>query len=270
MKAKKFVILNNGIKIPSLGLGVFRIPKGTKTEEAVTLALKLGYKLIDTAALYGNEIDVGKAIIKSGIPRKEIFITTKLHPLRILGIRKAFYKSLRKLGLNYIDLYLIHLPFLRTSQIWKELEKIYKEGRVKAIGVSNFNINKLKSLLKKIEIIPAVNQVEFHPFLYRKELLSYCNSKGIVLEAHSPLVRGKMMQNKTIKEIAKKYKKSEAQIMIRWSLQQGIAVIPKSTNKRHLKQNIDVFDFNIKNQDMNTLNKLNKNYYVAWLSKKTS
>lgn len=267
MNVKKFIALNTGIKIPSVGLGVFKIPDGMKTKETVKTALKLGYRLIDTASFYGNEADVGRAIKESKIPRREIFVTTKLYPLRITNIKKAFYESLRKLGLEYIDLYLIHWPFLRTRKIWEELESLYLEGKVKAIGVSNFNIEHLEKLLKTAKIVPAVNQVEFHPFLYRRELLDYCKSKSIKLEAHSPLAHGKMTQDLTINKIAKKYKKSNAQIMLRWALQHGTVVIPKATKESHLRENFNVFNFKIKEDDMNILDDLNANYHSAFLSR---
>ena len=267
MNVKKIITLNNGVRMPSLGLGVFKIPKGAKTEESVISALKAGYRMIDTAAFYGNEVDVGRAIDKSGIPRNEVFVTTKLHPLRIFNIKSAFHASLKRLGLDYIDLYLIHWPFLRTNHIWKELENIYTQGYVRSIGVSNFGVKDLQTLINESKIIPAVNQVEFHPFIYRNKLLSYCVAHRIVVEAHSPLTHGKRLDNQIIKELAKKYNKSESQIMIRWALQHGAVVIPKSTRKDHIKQNIRVFNFTINKKDMIILDNLSENYHVAWISK---
>lgn len=261
------VILNNKIQMPALGLGVYQIPKGYETENAVLSALNIGYRLIDTAALYGNEQDVGNAIRKSGIAREEIFVTTKLHPASLFNIEKAFDKSLQTLGLKYIDLYLIHIPTFRKKSIWKILEKIYKQGRVRAIGVSNFTIKDLKKLLESAEIIPAVNQVEFHPFLYHKELLDYCKSKGILLEAHSPLTHGKRLNMPLLQEIAQKYQKSPAQVLIRWILQHGLATIPKTISENHMRENTDVFDFEIAAVDMTRLDNLNENYHAAWFSR---
>jgi len=253
--------------MPAIGLGVYQIPKGTDTENAVLSALKIGYRLIDTAALYGNEKDVGRAILKSGMPREEIFVTTKLHPLTFFNIEKAFYKSLETLGLTYIDLYLIHWPSFRKKSIWKSLEIIYKKGHVRAIGVSNFTIKDLDALLKNAKTIPAVNQVEFHPFLYKKELLDYCRSKSVILEAHSPLTHGKRLNNWTLQEIGKKYGKSSAQILIRWILQHGVAAIPKTTSESHMRENANVFDFELNTEDMTKLNNLSENYHAASISR---
>src|SRR3989344_6859227 len=261
------IILNNKVRMPALGLGVYQIPKGSETENAVLSALKIGYRLIDTAALYGNEQDVGNAIRKSGIAREEIFITTKLHPTTLFNVEKSFDKSLQALGLKYIDLYLIHIPTFRKKKIWKTLEKIYRQGQVRAIGVSNFTVKDLENLLKSTEIITAVNQVEFHPFLYHKELLEYCKSKGILLEAHSPLTHGKRLDTPLLQEIAQKYQKSVAQLLIRWILQHGLATIPKTTSENHMRENANVFDFEINEADMTKLNNLNENYHVAWFSR---
>lgn len=255
--------------MPALGLGVYQISKGHETENAVLSALKIGYRLIDTAALYGNEQDVGNAIRKSGIAREEIFATTKLHPATLFNIEKAFAKSLQALGLKYIDLYLIHIPTFRKKSIWNVLEKIYREGRIRAMGVSNFTIKDLDNLLASTEIIPAVNQVEFHPFLYHKELLEYCKSKGILLEAHSPLTHGKRLSTPLLQEIAQKYQKSPAQVLIRWILQHGLATIPKTTSENHMRENADVFDFEINEADMARLDNLNENYHAAWFSRFT-
>jgi len=258
--------LNNGIKIPMVGLGVYKIPKGTATQQAVATAFKLGYRHIDTAAFYKNEHDVGIAIKKSKISREEIFVTTKLHPLKIFNIEKAFYKSLKKLDLNYIDLYLVHAPFLRKKKVWKTLEEIYQRGHIKAIGVSNYGIKDLQKLLNIAKIIPAVNQVEFHPFLFQKELKDFCQSKNIVLEAHSPLTHGKYIHHEKIEQLAEKYHKSPAQILLRWSVQQGNIVIPKTQNPLKMKENINIFNFSIKKEDVILLNSLNTKKHVAFLS----
>ncbi len=251
--------LNNGVQIPTIGLGVYQIPLGEQTENAVSWALEAGYRHIDTAAFYGNEKDVGRAIKKSGIPRNEIFVTTKV--MNLLRPERAFYQSLENLDLGYIDLYLVHFPFpLLRKRAWKILEKIYKKGDVKAIGVSNYSAKQVGQLLRYADVVPAVNQVEFSPFLYRKELQNYCKSKGILLEAYSPLTRGQRLGNDVIGELAVKYEKSSAQIMIRWSLQHGLIVLPKSSNRQRIAENSHVFDFEISAEDMEKLDGLNENY----------
>lgn len=260
------LVLRNGVRIPVLGLGVYEVPK-KETEAIVLSAFEAGYRLIDTAALYENEREVGKAIEKSGIPRPEIFVTTKLHPARIFGVEQAFYASLNALRLDYIDLYLIHWPFLRTFQLWKSIEKLYAEGLIKAIGVSNFRIKDIDSLSASASVIPMVNQVEFHPFLYRRALLSYCAAKQIVLEAHSPLTHGKRIGDQKIGAIAMAYSKSPAQILIRWAIQHGVVAIPKTRHADRLAENAAVFDFAIRDKDMAILDGLNENYHVAGLSK---
>jgi len=263
---EKYITLHNNIQIPVLGFGTYQIPK-KEAERVVLTALNTGYRLIDTAAFYDNEKEVGNAIRASNIPREEIFVTTKLRPLTIFSVEKGFHTSLRALGLDYIDLYLIHWPFLRTREIWKTLESFYSQNLVKAIGVSNFRIKDLENVIKTASIIPMVNQVEFHPFLYREKLLSYCASKQIIVEAHSPLTRGKRINNTQIKTIAAAYGKSPAQILIRWALQHGAIVIPKATQEALMQENLNVFDFEIGDKDMQTLNSLNENYHVANLSK---
>ena len=250
--------------MPVIGLGVYKVPK-KDTERIVSAALKIGYRLIDTAAFYDNEREVGNAVRKSGVPREEVLVTTKLHPLRIFGAEQAFHASLKALSLDYIDLYLIHWPFLRVRELWETLEKIYSQKLVKAIGVSNFRIKDLEAL-KPAKVIPMVNQVEFHPFLYRKDLLKYCFSHRIAVEAHSPLTHGKRIKNSTIESIAAGYRKSPAQLLIRWSIQHGLSVISKTTHESRLRENFDVFDFIISDTDMQILNSLNENYHAAGLS----
>ncbi|MDP3763487.1 MAG: aldo/keto reductase [bacterium] len=266
-KHKRTITLNNGVEMPIVGLGVYNIKKGKRTQRVALNALNLGYRLIDTAALYRNEQDVGIAIRESGIPRNKIFVTTKLHPLRCFFVEAAFYKSMKKLGLDYIDLYLIHWPFFRKKEVWKTLENIYKRGHVRAIGVSNYSVGDLKELMEITKIIPTINQVEFHPFLYRKRVLDFCKSKNIVVEAHSPLTHGKRIDEENITNIAKRYYKSNSQILLRWSLQHGNIVIPKAESYQHLKENLDLFSFSINKEDMKTLNSLNENYHAAFLSK---
>ena len=251
------VPLNNGLGMPVLGLGVWQMSEGAETERSILWALEAGYRLIDTAKIYGNEASVGNAVRKSGIAREEIFVTTKLWPTDYFRVRAAFQKSLDKLGLAYIDLYLIHwpVPFVK-SRLWKELEKIYAEGRVRSIGVSNYSVKQLEALAATAAIRPAVNQVLFHPFSYKKRLLDYCKSKNIVLEAYSPLARGKKFGHPVVAGIARKYARTPAQIMIRWSLQHGLIPIPKSGRKERIVENGAVFDFQIADNDMKVLDSL--------------
>lgn len=259
--------LNNGYEMPYFGLGVYKAAPGKETIEAVSYALEVGYRLIDTAAVYGNEKEVGIAVKQSGIPRKEIFITTKLwnddHGYD--SALKAFDESLKRLHLDYVDLYLIHwpVPKLRKDS-WKALEKIYREGRARSIGVSNYMIKHLEELKTYAEIIPAVNQVEFSPFLYQKDLLDYCRANKIELEAYSPLARMKKKNNPVVNSIAKKYNKTHAQVLIRWCLEHKLIVIPKSSDKKRIKENADVFDFKLDEEDMRELNSLNENFRVSW------
>jgi diketogulonate reductase-like aldo/keto reductase len=257
LSIRSTVQLNNGIDMPILGLGVWQMFRGEETEKAILWALEAGYRLIDTAKFYGNEVSVGNAVRKSGIARNEIFVTTKLWPSDFFRVRAAFQDSLDKLGLASIDLYLIHWPIpVVKSAVWKSLEKIYAQGLVRAIGVSNYSVNQLKALVSRAKIPPAVNQVRFHPFSYKRELVDFCKSKNIVLEAYSPLARGKKLHDSMIADIAKKYGKTPAQIMIRWSLQHGLIAIPKSSRKERIVENAAVFDFQIENNDMTLLDNL--------------
>ncbi len=275
MNSNSKVILNNGTKIPVIGLGVFRIPDGEEVINAVKLALLAGYRMIDTAMIYKNEEGVGKAIRESGIPREEIFVTTKLWNTDqgYESALKAIDVSLAKLGLSYVDLYLIHWPTAsgdrgnftsinKREETWRAMEEIYKSGKAKAIGVSNYTITHLEEMKKYAKVPPAVNQAEFHPFLYQGELLNYCKQNNITLEAHSPLAHGEKLENESIKNIAKKHGKSSAQVLIRWSLQHGCIVIPKSTRKERIEENINVFDFELSPEEMKTLDDLNENLHL--------
>ncbi len=250
------VTLNNGVRMPILGLGVYQIPRD-QTEQAVRWAFDAGYRHVDTASFYGNEKEVGNAVRSSGLPREDIFITTKLWPTDFLRAEAAFYASLNKLGLDYVDLYLLHWPSpIGKNRAWRVLEKLYKEGRIKAIGVSNFSIKQLDTHVQIHEITPAVNQVEFHPFLYRKELLESCRLHRIQLEAYSPLTRGERLNHPVIKQMAERYGKSPAQLLIRWCIQHDVVVIPKSSHQERMKQNAQVFDFEIAPDDMRVLDAL--------------
>ena len=259
-------ILNNGIKIPYLGLGAYLL-NGKEAVNAIHWALEAGYRHIDTARMYNNEKEVGAAVKSSGIPREEIFITTKLwndeHGFD--RARKACFKSLERLGLDFIDLYLIHWPGGgEREETWRALESLYDEGVCKSIGVSNYTINHLKGTLAKANIIPQINQVEFSPFLYQRELLEFCIDNKIQLEAYSPLGKGEILNNSRLKEMAIKYSKSTAQILIRWCLQHNIVVIPKSANKGRIIENASVYDFEISSEDMKILDSFHRNLRVTW------
>jgi diketogulonate reductase-like aldo/keto reductase len=261
------VKLNNDVEIPIFGLGTYLASEGQQAVNAINYALEAGYRHFDTAAFYFNEESVGKALRDSGYDRKELFVTTKLwnsdHGYD--KALKAFDKSFKKLNLEYIDLYLIHWPVENLrNETWKALEKVYDEGLVKAIGVSNYTIRHIEELLGICEIPPTVNQVEYHPFLYQKELRDYCRSKEIVLESYSPLTKGNRINDENLAVIAKEYNRSPAQILIRWNLEQEVVVIPKSSNKERIIENASVFDFSIKPEDMERLNALNENYRCTW------
>jgi diketogulonate reductase-like aldo/keto reductase len=252
--------LNNGIKIPIIGLGTWAL-NGKVAYNAVSWALELGYRLIDTAMIYENERSIGNAIKDCEISREEIFITTKVWKSD-QGYNKtlqAIDRSLKNLNIEYVDLYLIHWPVPgKTLDTWKALEKIYSQGKARSIGVSNYNFHFLNQLMNNADVIPVINQVEFSPFLYQKDLLDYCNSKKIYIEAYTPLTRGERFDHPTIVKLAKKHNKTAAQILIRWGLQHNIIEIPKSGNKSHLKENINVFDFNLDDNDMRELDILNE------------
>ena len=245
--------------MPMVALGVWGI-NNSKIEQVISWALEADYRHIDTAKAYKNEEGVGMAIRNSNISRKEIFVTTKIFLQDYFWAEKAFNESLKKLGLEYVDLYLIHHPFLGWKKAWKTLEKMYKDGRVRAIGVSNFGIKEIEEIKKDGGILPMVNQVEISPFLNRQKLVDYCRSQNIVVEAYSPLTRGKRLEDEVLNSLAKKYNKSSAQIIIRWGLQLGLVMLPKSENKDHIESNINVFDFEIGDDDMEKLKLLNENF----------
>ncbi|KAG0084222.1 hypothetical protein BGZ92_010087 [Podila epicladia] len=267
---QSFFALSNARQIPLLGLGVYATEPGKATEDAVLWALQAGYRHIDTAAIYGNEASVGNAIRKSGIPREQIFVTTKLYE-DDQGFEKALEAcdlSLEKLGLDYIDLYLIHSPLMGAelrNESWNALQKLVAQGKVKSIGVSNYGVHHLKELLGSNPTIrPVVNQIEVTPFNTRTDIVSFCESQNIAVEAYSPLSQGHKLQDPTLLKIATKYSKSPAQVLIRWSLQKGFIVIPKSANKGRIEQNADVFDFDLADGDMNVLDSLNENFVAEW------
>ncbi len=262
------VLLNNGTMMPVLGLGVFLSKDGEETYNAVRWALEAGYRHIDTAAVYGNEESVGRAIRDSGIPREELFVTTKLWNTRIRAHEEdqAFAESLKKLRMDYVDLYLIHWP-VREEQgylrAWSKLESYAKQGRAKAIGVSNYHIHHLQDVLDHCEIKPAVDQVECHPELSQVELADFCQKNGIVFEPWSPLGRGKLLSNETLTAIAQAHGKTSAQVILRWDIQRGFVNIPKSVHRERIIENADVFDFSLTPEEMEAIFALNKNERIG-------
>jgi len=258
----KYVTLNNGVKMPILGFGVFQIDDMKECEEAVYNALKAGYRLIDTAASYRNEEAVGRAIKKSGIPREEIFVTTKLwvSDANYEKAKLAFETSLKKLDLEYIDLYLIHQPFNDVYGAWRAMTELYKEGKIKAIGVSNFYPDRLVDFIMNNEVVPAVNQVETHPFNQQVKPNEIMKEYGVQIESWGPFAEGKngIFTNEILSEIGKKYNKSVAQVILRWLIQRDVVVIPKSVRKERIEENFNVFDFELNSEDMEKISELDK------------
>ncbi|MDE2213391.1 MAG: aldo/keto reductase [Patescibacteria group bacterium] len=251
---KETVLLNNGVRMPMVGLGVWQMEEGMETEKSVLWAIQAGYRLIDTATLYGNERSVGRVVRESGTPRGDIFVTTKLWPTDFSDPESAFHASLSRLGLQYVDLYLIHWPAPAMERgIWQTLERLYESKLTRAIGVSNYGVRELEELQSYAKIMPAVNQVSFSPFSYKKDVLEYCAAHGIALEAYSPLTRGRKLNNPRLGKIAVAHNKSPAQILIRWCLDHGAIAIPKSSNKQRIKENFDVFDFSLSPEEMQEL-----------------
>ncbi|WP_071394578.1 aldo/keto reductase [Bacillus tuaregi] len=259
-----FATLNNGLKMPQLGFGVWQVPDD-QAATAVAKALEVGYRSIDTAMIYENEKGVGKALNESTVPREELFITTKVWNTDqgFDNTIRAYEKSLERLGLDYVDLYLIHWPTPQYDQYvdtYKALEKLYQDGRVKAIGVCNFNKEHLERIITECDVTPVVNQVECHPYLSQKELKDYCQLHNIYVEAWSPLDQGgEALQDPVIKQIAEKHKKSTAQTILRWHLQNQTIVIPKSVTSSRIEENFQVFDFELSVTEMDEINSLNRN-----------
>lgn len=254
------VKLNNGVEMPILGFGVFQIPDLVACEKSVSDALEVGYRLIDTAASYQNESAVGNAIKNSGIAREELFITTKLwiQADGYEGTKRAFEKSLNELQLDYLDLYLIHQPFGDVYGSWKAMQELYKEGRIRAIGVSNFHPDRLIDLIVHNEIIPAVNQVETHPFLQQIDNQQFMIENEVRIESWGPFAEGKnnLFQNELLGAIGKKHNKSIAQVVLRWLTQRGVVAIPKSIRKERMAENFNIFDFELSNEDMEIIKTL--------------
>ena len=255
------VELLNGVGMPRLGLGVYRAKEGEEVENAVLTALKVGYRSVDTASIYKNEAGVGRAIRASGVPREQVFVTTKVWN-RDQGYDstiRAFEESLSRLGMDYVDLYLIHWPVKeKYKETYRAMEELYEQGRVRAIGVCNFQIHHLEDLMGSCRIKPMVNQVELHPLLTQKPLLEFCRKEGIQVESWRPLMDGKL-DLPLLHELAAKYGKTPAQIVIRWHLQHGLVTIPKSVRESRIRENADVFDFELEPEDMNRIDDLNEN-----------
>lgn len=262
---EKFMLLSNGVKIPSIGFGTYKSGDDEETAKIIKNALNLGYKMIDTASFYNNEVGIGNGIKESGIDRKDIFIVTKLwnddH-----GYDKtieAFNKSLNNLQVGYIDLYLIHWPNKLNAETWRAFEHLYETGKVKAIGVCNFKVEHLEELKKTAKIMPMVNQVEIHPFSTKNNIINYCKDNNIKVVAWSPISRGRVLSNELMIDLSQKYKKSIVQIVLRWHMQKGVIPIPKSSNENRIKENIDIFDFEISSEDMKAIDSLDEGYDMS-------
>jgi len=269
----KYVTLNNTVKMPMLGFGVFMVEDGRECINAVKEAVAAGYRSIDTAAIYGNEKSVGTAIKECGIPREELFITTKVwnEVQRSGDVETAFQESLADLGTDYLDLYLIHWPVKgRYVDTWLALEKIYKSGRAKAIGISNFQIHHIEDIKKVWSVVPVMNQIELHPRLTQKPLIEFCRENNIIPESWSPLggskpgeVKNKLIQDPVLTSIGKKYNKSPAQVILRWNIDLGIVTIPKSITPERIRENLDIFDFELTPEDIAAIDALNTNQRVG-------
>ncbi|WP_152679654.1 aldo/keto reductase [Paenibacillus sp. IHB B 3415] len=262
MNLKSTTKLANGVEMPWFGLGVFKVQEGQEVVDSVKAAIKAGYRSIDTATVYGNEEGVGQAIRESGVARNELFITTKVwnNDQGYDSTLAAFDLSLSKLGLDYVDLYLVHWPIrAKYKDTWRALEKLYADGKVRAIGVSNFQIDHLEDLLTEAKVKPMVNQVELHPLLSQLELREFCRAQGIQIEAWAPLAQGHLLDNEVIADIAARHNKTLPQVILRWDLQNGIVTIPKSVKEERIIANADIFDFELSEDEISRINALNNN-----------
>ena len=257
------VVLNNGVEIPILGFGVFQVTNAEECERAVVEAIRTGYRLIDTAASYGNEVEVGKAIKRSGVAREELFITTKLwiQDAGYESTKKAFEKSLKKLQLDYLDMYLIHQPYGDIYGSWRAMEELYREGKIKAIGVANFQPDRIMDLIIHNQVAPAVNQIETHPFCQQIETQRFLKENKVQIQSWGPFAEGKndIFKNELLIAIGGKYKKTVAQVILRWLTQRGVVVIPKSVHKERIIANFNIFDFELSPEDMNAIASLDTN-----------
>ena len=262
---EKFMLLINGVKIQSIGFGTYKSGDDEETAKIIKNALNLGYKMIDTASFYNNEVGIGNGIKESDIDRKDIFIVTKLwnddHGYD--NTIEAFNKSLNNLQVDYIDLYLIHWPNKLNAETWRAFEHLYETGKVKAIGVCNFKVEHLEELKKTAKIMPMVNQVEIHPFSTKNNIINYCKDNNIKVVAWSPISRGRVLSNELMIDLSQKYKKSIVQIVLRWHMQKGVIPIPKSSNENRIKENIDIFDFEISSEDMKAIDSLDEGYDMS-------
>ncbi len=261
------VTLNNGVEMPCLGLGVWQAGAGDETRQAVLWALEAGYRHIDTARIYGNEREVGQAVRDSGIPRDQVFVTTKLwngdHGYD--KARRALQDSLRRLGFEYVDLYLIHWPVEgKRGESWRALVQAQADGLARAVGVSNYQERHLDELVRESDVVPAVDQVEFSPFLYQEGLLEHCRRLGVRLEAYSPLTRGRRLDEPVLVETAARHGATPAQVLIRWALQHATVVIPKSVHRERIRENADVFGFELSGEEMAALDSLHRDRHETW------
>ncbi len=250
-----------------LGLGMWQSPAGKETRDSVKFALELGYRLIDTARIYGNEEDVGAAVRESGLPRDEIFVITKVwnSDQGYESTIRAYQESLRRMGLNYLDLYLVHWPVQGLRwETWRAMGGLLNQGKCRAVGVSNYTIRHLQELLGRTDVIPAVNQVEYHPFLYQEKLLEYCRKNRVQVEAYSPLTRGERLDHPQVMALAARHNRTPAQILIRWGLQHSLVLIPKSVKRERILENSKVFDFAMSLDEMKTLDSLNEDFRTCW------
>jgi diketogulonate reductase-like aldo/keto reductase len=261
MNLESTVSLNNGVKLPWIGFGTFQLPSGDTTYNSVITALKAGYRSIDTAMMYNNEEDVGRAIRDSEVPRSEIFVTTKVwnSDQGYDKTLRAFAESKKRLALDTVDLYLIHWPAQQEfTETWRAMERLQRDGELRAIGVSNFLVHHLETLLGKAQVTPAVNQIEFHPFLRQPELIEFCREQGIQVEAWSPLTRGRFFDHPVIAGIAAEVGRSPAQVLLRWDLQHQVVTIPRSARQPHIRENSRLFDFELSEQQMRSLDALDE------------
>lgn len=262
----KDMVLNNGVEIPRIGFGTYKM-HGYELEKALETAIEVGYRHIDTATDYGNEKEIGQALQNIGIKREELFITTKVwnDDQGYEKTLKAIEVSLENLQMDFLDLYLVHWPVPRRREAtWEAMIELYDERKTRSLGVSNYMPSHIEELMKKSPLTPVVNQIEVTPYLYQKSLIEKCESYDIKIEAHSPLVRGTKMNEPIIVEIAKEHNKTSAQVLIRWSLQKGFVVLPKSANPIRIKENFDVFDFRLTDKNMSNIDALNSNYRISW------